>query len=562
MEGLRLLPVPLLAYGLLAGVLSWAQRGYFNADFVAYATVARRVLAEPASSVTAYWSPLFSWLMAPLLKLGVGDLVAGRLVLVAAGAIYVAAVYVLALQFAPREEGLKRLFVTSAACCAVVEGALWSTHFLNPDLLANAILFPYLILLWQARPLAVPGRALLLGGLAGLAYLAKAYMLPFLLLHLPLVLLLSWLMPSERRLSLRASEVLAQLRGLVLFGVGLGLVAGFWIVILSQHYGHLTLSTAGPANHANVGPDCFLLDPLWNPPMEAEFILNPHYGPDWSPLNSMRNFQHQLCVVGNNTLNALGHLSGWLAMVVVAAGWRFYARRTGKVRALEPEEGRALAFLLVTLLCYVSGYALINLEARYLVPTMAPPLCVMALSLVCPVVASRMAGRSGIATVLLGVALTLPFAVQDIARACKIAVKHSQSTALEPCERVALELREHGWLEKPFAASTWTSGLNVAYAGQAIPMYVGRPKAESATGRATELEAADARVFLDFVPAGRTCSPPLPESSWRLSLSVPVTVSRHVDVYVRSREGGGVRPVLSERPSFSSVSKPELKIAN
>jgi hypothetical protein len=370
-------------------------------------------------------------------------------------------------------------------------------------------------------------------------------MLPFLLLHLPLVLLLSWLMPSEPRSGSRASRILAQVRGLVLFGVGLGVVAGFWIMILSQHYGHLTLSTAGPANHANVGPDCFRLDPPWNPPMEAGFIVNPHYGPDWSPLSTLRNFQHQLYVVGNNTLNALGHLPGWVAMLVLAAGWRFHARRTGKVRALEPGEGRDLAFLLVTLVCYFSGYALINLEARYLVPTMAPPLCVMALSLVCPVVALPMAGRSGIAPILLGVALTLPFAVQDIGRACKVALKHSQSAGFEPCERVAHELREHGWLDKPFAASTWHGGLNVAYAGQAISMYLGQPKAESPAGRAMELEAANAQVFLDFVPVERSGPSPLPKSSWRLSLSVPVTPSRLMDVYVQVKEGAGVTPVLS-----------------
>jgi hypothetical protein len=543
-SALRMLSIPLLAYALLAGALAWAQRGFFNADFVAYATVARRLLTDPASSITAYWSPLFSWLMAPLLSLGLSDLLAGRLVLLAAGGLYLVGVCLFALRFAPQEGPPRRFFFTSATCCAVLQGALWANHFLNPDLLANAILFPYLILLWHPRPLANSWRPLAAGALAGLAYLAKAYMLPFLLLQLPLVLLLSrsrrravgangsaeTTAPTTRR-RLQDGTVVDAFRGLALFGLGLSLAAGFWILILSRHHGHFTLSTAGPANHANVGPDCFRLDPLWNPSLEAGFILNPHYGPDWSPLASMRNFKHQIYVVGYNTLNALGHLSGWLAMLVVAAAWRLHARKV--TSPLASDHRRALVFLSLTLLCYVSGYALINLEARYLVPTMAPPLCLMALILVSPVLTPRLIHLSGIAPFLLAVVLTLPFAAQDLSRAWKVAVKHPQSAPLEPYLRVAHELSQHGWLDRPFAASTWHGGLDVAYASHAIPLYLGRPKDESRTARAAELEGAGAQLYLDFVPVTSSVSIPLPESSWSLRLSVPLTSSRRVDVYVR-----------------------------
>ena len=68
------------------------QIGYFNADFVGYATIAHRLLERPADIRHGYWSPLYSWCMAPLIYVGMDDLTAGRLVLVAGGAIYLLAV--------------------------------------------------------------------------------------------------------------------------------------------------------------------------------------------------------------------------------------------------------------------------------------------------------------------------------------------------------------------------------------------------------------------------------------------------------------------------------------
>ncbi len=114
-----ILPVSLLVYILLALTLAIRQSGYINEDFIGYATIAHRLLVDPASSVSGYWSPLFSWCMAPLIGLGVSDLIAGRIVLLLAGAVYLVAFYKMARRFLPRDPNLQVPCLTGAMACAV-----------------------------------------------------------------------------------------------------------------------------------------------------------------------------------------------------------------------------------------------------------------------------------------------------------------------------------------------------------------------------------------------------------------------------------------------------------
>ena len=89
----------LVAYLLLATAVSICQIGYFNADFVGYSTIAHRLLKDPRTSISGYWSPLYSWCMAPLIYVGIDDLTAGRVILVAGGAIYLLAVFGVVCRF-------------------------------------------------------------------------------------------------------------------------------------------------------------------------------------------------------------------------------------------------------------------------------------------------------------------------------------------------------------------------------------------------------------------------------------------------------------------------------
>jgi hypothetical protein len=534
----------LLAYGLGASALAFCQWNYLNADFVAYATVARRLLAHPADSVTGYWSPLYSWLMAPLLAVGLGDVVAGRLVLLTAGTGYIAALYGLARRLAPADESLRRVFLAGVLFCAVLEAAVWANHLLDPDLLANALLFAYLGLLLDERFARHHWRAVAAGLCAGLAYLAKAYMLPFILAQLPLALLFlarrGVCSSSQPEGSLRASFRWRPWLSSVGWALlGLMLVAGPWIAVLSAHYGRLTFSTAGPANHANVGPSCFRLDPLWNPPLQADFIFDPHFGPDWSPFQSQHHFWHQLYLIYFNTRNGLGHLAGWLLMLAAGGGWLWRLRRRSSKVELGGAMRRVIGFLALTAGVYWSGYAMVNLEARYVVPTIAPLCCLAGLVCLCAALnaGGRLAGIAGKTgrPALCGLLLMLPFSAQDLGRVFDIAFKHSQSSPLAANQSVADDLRRAGLLAQPFAASNWHGGLNIAYAGHALPLYLGRPLAGEPDGRAEELRAARARAYVQFLGASDADAPPPLPGSWQRVLSLARPNHQRVEVYTPAR---------------------------
>ncbi len=479
----------LLAYAAIAAVVSWCQRGWYNSDFVAYVTVARTLLTDPGASVSGYWSPLFSWLMAPLIWLGIDDLVAGRLVLLTAGAGYIIFVHRLARALSPANALEAKLFTTVVLVCATLQAALWATHMLDPDLLGNLWLFASLSLV--ARGPIDGWRAFGAGACAGLAYLGKAFMLPFLVLFLPLALWLAGRFGTP-------SPGGRWWRSMPLVALGLLLTAGPWVWVLSAHYGHFTFSTAGPANHANIGPDCWGLDPLWNPPLQANYILDPHFGPDWSPLQSWGCFVHQLRQCGFNAGRSLGHLAGWVIMVVLAL-WV----RTRSVLQLSPLRRRQLAFVLVPSCLYLSGYLLIDVERRYLLPTLAPLLCLGAMMLAGPWLATRR--NATVWSLLLG----LLFAAQEVRVLVITATRHPQSGRLTKHEHIAAAMARAGVADLPFAASHWHTGLGIAYASGALPRYLGRPRATTSALQAEELTAAGARCYLRVIE-GAAKELPLP----------------------------------------------------
>jgi hypothetical protein len=514
-------------YVLLATALSVCQKGYFNADFVGYSTVAHRMLANPASSVTGYWSPLFSWCMSVFLYVGGSDLMAGRLVLLIAGFCYVILVCRFASRFAPERKSIRLVFFSAMGFCAALQGALWATYLLDPDLLANALVFSYLVLLSDTNLPRKPLRSFSAGLFAGFAYLAKGYMLPFLLIHLPVSLLI---LSRRGCKDSKARTGAGWLRTLLLAGLGLSLVAGPWIAVLSAHYGHVTFSTAGSANHANVSPSNFGHDPLWKPPLEPDFILNPHYGPDWSPFQSLSSFRHQLFLVFHNTFNLLGHVLGWVIMLALAVFYYMRAGRTGSGTVCRLDM-RGVCFIFTTGILYCSGYVMVNLEARYIVPTLAPLLCLSSLMFF----SASLGNQTRLATtattgkaqaVIAGILLAAPFSMPDMYRIRNVVFKHSQSTALAPFVQMATELQRAGLLPGRFAASDYFLGLGVAYAADAVSPYAGQPSAAEAGSRSRELQALGVITFLDFRRSG-AASPPL-DSHWKRVANIGISA----DVYI------------------------------
>ena len=466
-----------LIFFLVASIaISICQADYINADFVAYSTVAHRVIHAPQTSITGSWSPLFSWMMVPLIGLGVPDLIAGRIILVASGLFYIVAIHRIACRFFASAELIDRLLIHGVLTCATIQAIWFSTYLLNPDLLACAFVFWYFSILTDTNQSRKTTKYFLAGAIAGFAYLAKAYMLPFCIVQPIAITVLKSIFPSRTNGMPQRAPVIA----LISMSLGLGIVAGPWVAVLSHKYGSLTYTNAGRANHANVGPDSFGKDPLWHPPLTRDYILEPVIAEEWSPFSSYRNFRHQIRLIIHNFGNCVGLIPGWLLLLSVVA----FIGRHGLKSFDHPGHQIALWALLTTTV-YCSGYLTVNLETRYIVPVVAPLICFAAAGLIRATalhdsvrwferfpVLPRTEGSLALTSVMLCCA----FAAVDIYSIGMVATEHPQSSNLAEFRELARRLDANGIAHQTFASNKYHEGLYLAYVCGNLSNYLGETR--------------------------------------------------------------------------------------
>ncbi|MFM7292255.1 MAG: glycosyltransferase family 39 protein, partial [Planctomycetia bacterium] len=161
-----------------AVTLPWFLRRV-GPDAVSYISVAMKYRdGHFADAVNGFWSPLFSWLLAPVVRLGPPPETIARCLQVLIGVGALAAIWWLCRRL-ELPMTIAR-FVTLGCVPAVVMQAVSET---TPDLLVAALLTVYIgIVVAEGYPRS-NGEAAAAGAVGGLAYLAKAYAFPFVLLH-------------------------------------------------------------------------------------------------------------------------------------------------------------------------------------------------------------------------------------------------------------------------------------------------------------------------------------------------------------------------------------------
>ena len=224
------------SYFLLCGaVLPWYLHRV-GPDASSYLTIARKYRAwDFQDAVNGYWSPLLSWLVAPLLCLGAPAEVTATFLQVVIGAGALWAVWWLGKRVALPEA--IRVWTT---LCIVPADAMYALTDTTPDLLVATILVVYVgVVIGTDYPRSLwQGAAC--GLLGALAYLAKAYAFPFFLAH---YLAVSAYLFMRRRTSGEELRRLAAATamGLLVFAV----VAGGWASLLSRKYSRITIGTTG-----------------------------------------------------------------------------------------------------------------------------------------------------------------------------------------------------------------------------------------------------------------------------------------------------------------------------
>jgi hypothetical protein len=348
------------AYTVLWAILMplW-YRYWINPDGVSYISIAQKYVAgDFRDAVNGYWSPLYSWLLMPFLAAGMEPLLCARVLDWILGLGAFGALALLAKDFA-----LSKRARIGAALSAIPIVLFIALSDITPDLLFATLL---LIYLYAVSRLGLYGRAygLVVGMIGALAYLAKAYALPFFLAHVFLLGVWQFFVAGDIAVKRRVRANLL----LALFAFTA--LSGTWISVLSAKYGKLTWATAGSYNLDHLRPGASPQDDSGLVPPPNASAVSAHEdpaqsvnGPLWRPTDSVRDFVHYLGRILYNVAEFLSILSrfsvlwgGILAVYIL----HLFDRR------LVASDPRRIVYPLITIALFSSGYLLVLLEPRYL----------------------------------------------------------------------------------------------------------------------------------------------------------------------------------------------------
>ncbi len=345
-----------------------------NNDSTVYMRIASHyVHGRWDEAINGYWSPLFSWMIAPLMGFGLDPPTALRLVCVLAAVGTLLVFRALARQIAVSSRLIDLASVGVAAYLFVF--CMTRAWGLTPDVLLAGLLLLYLALLW-ARPRTVRSAAAA-GLVAGLCYLAKAYALPFFLVHFTATLM--WEAWRVRSHAGRHGAPLRWAAGVLCFF----LVAAPWAIVLSRHHGHVTFTTTGGFNLS-------FMNPATENPIYTHGLIPPP-GPhgisawedpaalpieEWRWWRSPRDFAVGVRHMLRNMIEAVKHVANQSAVAFLLG----LAGAAIVVWTGRPRRRRELIAALFAAALYSSGYILTARwpDARYLIPvSLLLALCVM-----------------------------------------------------------------------------------------------------------------------------------------------------------------------------------------
>jgi hypothetical protein len=356
------LSIVLVIYSVLAFILLNFFQYNLMGDEISYISIAHHyATGNWNEAINAYWSPLYSWLIAPFL-LGLFDpfqsAIIPRAISLIIGFVTIIGLNRLAKTF--KLDGMVRSALL-VSCIPMV--LFFAIRYATPDLLVSCILVFYFAVIFNSRYHDDVSNGFWSGFLGALGYLAKSFVFPFFLVHFILSNLICYFEGKKRKKILKNLFL-----GLAVFFI----VSGLWIGMISSKQGEVTIGTAKDHNHALVGPtypehpiySSGLLEPsnkdavsIWEDPAEIQLE-------EWNPLESSEYFVLQMEIVKNNVLRTIAFLERFspIAMLILILSIYFVVK----------SESRRVKFdlvkILMTILIYIGGYVLIFVEPRYLWP--------------------------------------------------------------------------------------------------------------------------------------------------------------------------------------------------
>jgi hypothetical protein len=239
----RAAPAVLLVVGWLVALP--LVGAYGNPDGPSYAIVAELWLEGSwGDAVNAYWGPLLSWLAVPLLAVGVDGLLALRIVLLLGALGCLVPLRALARQAGASDRA------TDLVLLATTPLLVYAASFgLYADVLMAAALLRSLELATRSGAFADPWLLVRAGAWGGVAYLARAYAVPVVLVMCPVIAVIGWWCADRG-----AVRIVAAVRAAALLLAGFVVVAGPWAASLSLAEDTPTFSTSAGFNADLVAP--------------------------------------------------------------------------------------------------------------------------------------------------------------------------------------------------------------------------------------------------------------------------------------------------------------------
>src|SRR5882762_9997542 len=247
--------LPLIVYAAVVIPLGYWQRDLMNADAMVYIRRAQYLLhGQFYWFVSEHWSLMFSWLIAPLLAMKVDGLYAARAVLALVGAVHL----VLVIALMRRLLNVHWAWHMLAGMVLAPFLAIVAVRAITPDLLLGTWLVGYFLVVLDPKLPQKRWRPFAAGVVGGFAFLAKAFAMPFVIVHLLATLIIHASRIRAEAAAAGAAPTHGTMRRAVVSAYGRGLlgfllVASPWIAAMSWKYGHLTAGSAGAAAHGVTG---------------------------------------------------------------------------------------------------------------------------------------------------------------------------------------------------------------------------------------------------------------------------------------------------------------------
>lgn len=334
-------------------------RHVINVDGIQYIGISEKYLIGNFNdAINGLWSPLISWLLVPFLFFKIDPVISFKiLALVSAVAILIGTKIILNLY--KISEKIKLFILFSLSFLMLYDALIVTT----PDLLQLGILIFYLAMVFDEKYVEKLSfkRSLFIGLLGALSYFAKAYNFYFFIIHFSFF---NIFLVFNKNIEKNDRKKLIKFFSISLISFIIIILP--WVIALTNKYKSVTISTSGKINFAWIGPaknikpggEC-----LTSPPNSTALSSweDPYYLPlhQWSPLQSKESFIYQLKIVAMNMLKMREFFYYSFSVLIIFT--YYFIKKRKDIKNI-----KSLNYLIFTMLLYVSGYMIIDVQPRYI----------------------------------------------------------------------------------------------------------------------------------------------------------------------------------------------------